>query len=163
MEELFDCVFIHALKYSAGSSPESLESYSIICYDCHPMAKHKVIIPAGLKPFPARYELSAATLLADYFKVDVEFVLRSNQKTPDFLIDGAKRELKSPTGTGKRNIERQLQAGIKQSQNIVFDARRSKIHIAKIRNELNYQFRLAKSIKRIVLIEKSRKIVELVR
>jgi hypothetical protein len=51
------------------------------------MAKYKVIIPVGLKPSSARYELSAAEILASYFKADVEFVDRSNYKTPDFLIN----------------------------------------------------------------------------
>lgn len=127
------------------------------------MAKYRVILPTNLKPSPARYELTAAQLLAEYFKTDVEFISRSNHKTPDFIINGVKWELKSPTGTGKRNIERQLQTGIKQSKNIVFDARRSKIHIARIKNILNYQFRLAKSIKRIVLIDKSKNVIELTR
>lgn len=127
------------------------------------MATYRVILPTHLKPSPARYELTAAQLLAEYFKTDVEFISRSNHKTPDFIIDGVKWELKSPTGTGKRNIERQLQTGIKQSKNIVFDARRSKIHIARIKNVLNYQFRLAKSIKRIVLIDKNKNVIELTR
>jgi hypothetical protein len=90
-------------------------------------------------------------------------VPRSNRKTPDFIIDGAAWELKSPTGTGKNNIEHQLQTGLKQSKNIVFDARRSKIHIVKIRNELKRQFRLSKSIKRLLLIEKTKNIVEFTR
>ena len=127
------------------------------------MTKYRVIIPIDLKPSPARYELSAAQLLAYHFRSDVEFIPRSNQKTPDFWICGTTWELKSPTGKGKRNIERQLQSGQKQSQNIILDARRSKIHITKIRVELHYQFRLAKSIKRIVLIEKSKNVIELTR
>jgi len=127
------------------------------------MAKYKVIIPVGLKPFPARYEISAADLLANYFNSDVEFIPRSNQKTPDFLIKGITWELKSPTGKGKNNIERQLQSGLKQSQNIIFDSRRSKIHITKIRNELNRQFGLSKSMRKLLLIEKNKNIVELTR
>jgi hypothetical protein len=127
------------------------------------MAKYKVIIPVDLKPSPASYEITAASLLANYFKANVEFIPRSNQKTPDFLISGVKWELKSPKGKGKNNIEHQLQSGLKQSQNIIFDARRSKIHISKIRNELNRQFKLTKSMKRLVLIEKSKNIVELIR
>ncbi len=127
------------------------------------MPKYRVILPTSLKPSPARYELTAAQLLAEHFKTEVEFIARSNQKTPDFRIGSTKWELKSPTGTGKRNIERQLQIGVKQSKNIVFDARRSKIHITKIKSALNYQFKLAKSIKRIVLIDKNRNIIELTR
>lgn len=127
------------------------------------MAKYSVIIPIDIKPSPARYELSAAQLLAQHFKADVEFVSRSNYKTPDFMINSIAWELKSPTGTGKNNIERQLQAGLKQSPNIILDARRSKIHISKIRNELSRQFQLTKSMKRLILIEKNGGIVEITR
>lgn len=134
-----------------------------VCYNYPHMVRYCVIIPVDLKPSPARYELSAAQLLAHYFKVDVEFIQRSNYKTPDFLIAGTSWELKSPTGEGKNNIERQLQAGLKQAPNIILDARRSKIHISKIRSELNRQFRLTKSMKRLVLIEKNGKVIELTR
>lgn len=127
------------------------------------MSKYRVIIPVDLKPTPALYELSAAALLASHFKADVEFIPRSNQKTPDFLIDGVAWELKSPTGNGKNNIERQLQTGLKQSRNIIFDARRSKIHISKIRSELSRKVKLVKSINSLILIEKSKTIVEIAR
>ena len=127
------------------------------------MPEYKVIIPVGLKPSPAPHELSAAALLASHFQADVEFILRSNQKTPDFLIDGLRWELKSPTGSGKNNIERQLQTGLKQSRNIIFDARRSKIHISKIRDEIGRQFKLARNIRRLILIEKSKAAVEITR
>jgi hypothetical protein len=125
--------------------------------------KYKVIIPVDLKPSPAQYELSAAALLANHFRADVEFILRSNQKTPDFLINGVRWELKSPTGNGKNNIERQLQTGLKQSRNIILDARRSKIHISKIRSELHRKIKLVKSINRLILIEKSKAILEITR
>lgn len=125
------------------------------------MRSYSVIIPIKLKPSPSRYEISAAELLANYFKTDVEFIVRTNHKTPDFLIKGVAWELKSPTGNGRRNIQHQLQMGIKQSSNIIIDARRSKIHIAKIKHILNYQFRITKGLKRILLIDKSKRVIEL--
>lgn len=125
------------------------------------MAKYKVILPTILKPSPARYEVTAAQLLAEYFKADVEFIRRTNHKTPDFLISGVKWELKSPTGDGKYNVQHQIKAAAKQSSNLVFDARRSKMHMAKIRNEVQRHFRHTKPIKRLVLIEKTKKIIEL--
>jgi len=70
---------------------------------------------------------------------------------------------KEPSGTGKNNVERQLQAALKQSHCIVFDARRSKIHISKIKAELNRQFQLTKSIKRLILIDKNKSVIELTR
>ena len=59
-------------------------------------AVYHVVIPVGLKPSPARYEITAAELLANHLKTDVEFILRSNYQTPDFRIDGVEWELKSP-------------------------------------------------------------------
>jgi hypothetical protein len=125
------------------------------------MVKYKVIIPVDLKPSPARYELTAAQLLAHYFKADVEFILRSNQKTPDFLVLGVKWELKSPTGTGKYNIQHQIKTAAKQSANVIFDARRSRMHIAKIRNEVNHHFKHTKAVRRLILIDKNKNVVEL--
>jgi hypothetical protein len=125
------------------------------------MVKYSVIIPTGLKPSPARYEIFAASLLADYFKSDVEFVLRSNQKTPDFIINDTTWESKSPTGAGKYNVQHQLKAAAHQSSNVIFDARRSKMHIARIRHEVERHFKYSKAVKRLVLIEKSKKVVEL--
>jgi hypothetical protein len=125
------------------------------------MPKYRVIIPTSLKPSPSYYEVTAATLLADYFKADVEFVMRSNQKTPDFLINGVKWELKSPTGDGKYNVQHQLKAAAKQSVNVVFDARRSKMHMTKIRNEVERHFAYTKPIERLVLIGKNKAVVEL--
>ncbi len=125
------------------------------------MKTYRVVIPVNIKPSPSRNEISAANLLTKYFKTDVEFIVRSNHRTPDFLITGIAWELKSPTGNGKRNIQHQLQAGIKQSSNIIFDARRSKIHITKIKHTLNYQFRITKGLQRILLIDKSKRVIEL--
>ncbi len=125
------------------------------------MKKYRVIIPVGLKPLPASYELSAADLLADYFKSDVEFVPRSNHKTPDFLVSGLLWELKSPTGDGKYNVQHQIKAAAKQSQNVIFDARRSKRHMTKVRQEVEHHFQHVKTVKRLILIDKGLGILEL--
>ncbi len=125
------------------------------------MTKYRIVLPTSLKPSPARYELTAAQLLSEHFKADVEFIQRSNHKTPDFRIKGVKWELKSPTGDGKYNVQHQIKAAAKQSSNVVFDARRSKMHMSKIRNEVERQFRFIKPVRRLILIDKTRKIVEL--
>lgn len=50
------------------------------------MRSYRVIIPINLKPSPSRNEISAAELLAKHFKANVEFIVRSNHKTPIFLL-----------------------------------------------------------------------------
>jgi len=115
---------------------------------------YKVIISSNIIPLPEAHEVSAAQLISNFLKADAEFVVRDNYRSPDIIIGMFFWEIKSPTGTGKRNIERQLQLAMKQSDNIIFDARRSKIHITKIRSRLIYQAKLTKRLKKLLLITK---------
>lgn len=114
-------------------------------------------------PRPRSHELNVAEVLADHFRVDIEFVPTTERNTPDFLIDGVFWELKSPQGRGKNNIQRQLQHAKDQSVNVIIDASRSKKHPSKIKREVEYQFRLVKSVKRLLFISKNRKVVEIKR
>jgi len=118
----------------------------------------QVIIPSDIYPPPETHEVSAAQIVSSFLQEDAEFIARNNYKSPDIKINGLLWEIKSPTGTGKRNIERQLQIAMKQSDNIIFDARRSKIHIAKIRNNLNFQAGLTKRLNKLLLISKAGKV-----
>ena len=122
-----------------------------------------VIVPKDVFPKPSTREISAAYILLGYFKTDIKFVPRSNQKTPDFLIEKKFWELKSPTGNGKYNLQHTLRNAAKQSENIIIDARFSKIHINKIKNELDYQFKHSKNIRRLLLIDKQKNIIEILR
>lgn len=123
----------------------------------------KIIIPTGLKPRPRQHEIDVAEILAKYFDADVEFVPRSNNKTPDFLINDVLWELKSPQGKGSNNIQRQLKYASKQSKNIIVSASRSKLHINKIKGELAIQFAKTRSIQRLLLIDKAGRVIEITR
>ena len=120
--------------------------------------KHRVIIPQNVNPIPKQFELSAAILLRDFFQTDVEFIPTTSVNTPDVIIKNIRWEIKSPLGKGKRNIQHQFSRAMKQSKNIVIDARRSKMDIRKIRKELKKQVTLHKSIKRLIMITKEEKI-----
>lgn len=124
---------------------------------------YSVIVPKELYPKPLNREMTAAFILIDFFNSDIKFVIRNDNKTPDFLIKGKYWELKSPTGNGKYNLQHTLRNAAKQSENIIIDARFSKIHINKIKNELNYQFKRSRNIKRLLLIDKQKNIVEISR
>ena len=120
-------------------------------------------MPPGMKPRPEDHEIYVAGILAEYFKADIEFVPRSNRRTPDFLIKGRVWELKSPTGTGKNNIQRQLQEAHGQSVNVILDASRSKMHPDEMLRRAEYQFKIVKSVKRIIFIPKGGKPLEIYR
>ncbi len=87
-----------------------------------PKNEYSVIVPREVNPKPSAREMSAAYILNDFFKSDVKFVVRNDNKTPDFLIKGLYWELKSPTGNGKYNLQHALRNAAKQSENIVIDA-----------------------------------------
>ena len=108
-------------------------------------------------------EFSAAQLLLNFFKTDIEIIKETNEKTPDFEINGEKWELKSPRGKGKNNIRNNLNAAKRQSVNIIFDSRYSKIKQEKIDRELDRYFRIMKRIQRLVIIKKGGGVVELKR
>lgn len=122
-----------------------------------------VIVPSNVKPLPSEKEMSVAYILAEYFRADVKLVARNAQKSADFLITGKYWELKSSTGTGKHNVQHSLQRASKQSKNIVFDARYSRMHASRLKSELRLQMRLIHGIERLLMIEKSGKVIEIVR
>lgn len=125
------------------------------------MAKYNVIIPAGMRPYPENHEISAAILLAKHFEADVLFIERiANSKSADVSIKGLIWEIKSPIGKGKHNIQHALKYALKQSGYIVFDARRSRIHAARIKSELQRQYAFTPSMKRLLLIQKTGEIIE---
>ncbi len=123
----------------------------------------KIIIPAGMKPRPRQHEIDIAGVLAEHFKLDVGFVPATERNTPDFLINGVLWELKSPQGKGKNNIERQLKYAWHQSPNVIIDASRSKMHARRIRREVECQFKLVRSVKRLLFVSKDKKVVEIFR
>ena len=128
-----------------------------------PGRDYSVIVPKNVFPKPSSCEMSAAYILSDYFKSDIKFVPRSNQKTPDFLINGLHWELKTPTGTGKYNIQHLLHSAVQQSKNIIVDARFSKMHITRVKNELKFHSSVTtKGIKHLLLIAKDKKIFEII-
>lgn len=122
--------------------------------------KYAVIIPNEVYPKPSQREISAAYILSDYFKADIKFVPRAGHSTPDFVIKGVYWELKTPTGTGKYNIQHALKAASKQAENIIIDARYSKLHIARIKNEIRYEMKEVRKIKKILLIDKKKNVLE---
>ena len=95
---------------------------------------------------------------------DVELIPKSNTQgvhTPDILMDKIRWEMKSPTSKGKYLISNTIQRAVLQSQNVIIDLRRTKRHQTKCLREINQEFEKSRSLKRIKIITKSRKIIDL--
>lgn len=86
--------------------------------------------------------------------------LTPNSKTPDFIMQGIVWEAKSPQGNRLITIERALHRGVRQSCNIVLDLRRMQIDETQLKNFLDKQFLLFRSLRKLKAIFKSGRIVD---
>lgn len=126
------------------------------------MKKYKVIIKTDLADVPKDHELSAAVILAYHFKTDAVFLRPERKKTPDIEAGGARWEIKSPKGNGKKTIDNNLRAAHKQSRNIVLDLRRAKLHQSKAVARINYYLSAGPhKIKYLKIIAKTHKIIDI--
>lgn len=114
-------------------------------------------------PFPEKHEFETASFLAN-LGYDIEFITPSkvkNNKTPDIKMENLDWEIKSPISDGKRSIENALRSALKQSENIIFDLRRSKISTEKILSKVNYEINKTNKIKHFLVITKSKQLIDI--
>lgn len=122
-----------------------------------------IVVPPGV--FVDVHEKIAVDFLAAKLGNDVTFPIpdrRKGTKTPDIEMNGLRWEIKSPTGKSSRTIENNLRLALKQSPNIVLDLRRmdGRIPTHKHMREVEHQFTLAKSIKRLIVITREEKHID---
>ncbi len=94
---------------------------------------------------------------------DVELVpplQRKGAKTPDIRMNGLEWEMKTPKSDGKYTIEHAFRSALKQSPNIIFDIRWSKMLQRKCVAEIERRFNDFKKVKRVLIITKSKKLLE---
>lgn len=124
--------------------------------------KYKVIVKTDPQDYPKEHEMSAAILLAYHFKSDIIFLRPESKRTPDIEVNDAKWEIKSPTGGGKKTIENNLRLARKQSQFIVLDLRRCKLHQARAISRIKFYLATnAHNIKKLKIISKSQKVIDI--
>lgn len=122
------------------------------------MAKRRIgtiVIPPGV--FADIHEKLTVDFLAAKIGYDITFVVpdrRKGARTPDIDMNGLLWEIKSPTGKSSRTVENNLRVALQQSPNVVFDLRRmdGRIPTKKLLSEIERQFTLTKSIRRIIVI-----------
>lgn len=83
-----------------------------------------------------------------------------NIKTPDFIMNKTKWEMKSPRGESRSTLEHAFQAAMKQSTNVVFDLRRTHMLDSKAIRILEQLYGYSRSVRRMIIITKRQKILE---
>ena len=94
---------------------------------------------------------------------DVELlppVQRKGARTPDIKMLDVEWEMKSPRSNGKYTIEHSFRSALKQSPYIIFDIRGSKIPQQKCIAEIERRFNDFKKVKRVIIITKTRKLID---
>ena len=94
---------------------------------------------------------------------DIELIPKSNKQgehTADLRMLSLTWEMKSPKGAGKYLIQNTLHRAAHQSENVIIDLRRIKIHQTKCLQELEKAFNDLKRLKRIKIITKSQRLID---
>lgn len=119
------------------------------------------IIPNGVTLEKHEYK---TVLFFTELGYDVALIPKSNkygEHSPDIEIEGLSWEMKCPKGDGKYLIANTIQRAVKQSKNVVIDLRRAKRHQTKCLNEIRKEFERSGSLKRLKVITKTGKLLEL--
>lgn len=120
-----------------------------------------IITPHGLHP--EAHELATVDVFTALGK-NVAFLApnrNKNSKTPDVIMDGIRWEMKSPTCNSKTTISNTLKRAVRQSSCIILDTRRTKLPDKSIQYEIERNLPLAKSISKVIMITKTKKIIEI--
>lgn len=125
------------------------------------MRSYQVIIKTSAADAPKEHELSAALILANHYKTDVIFLRPETNRTPDIDFNGTKWEIKSPLGDGKKTIENNFRNARGQSRNVILDLRRIKMHRSKADARIRSFLSKPHRFKRVLVITKGKKIIEI--
>ena len=82
-------------------------------------------------------------------------------RTPDISVNGVLWEIKSPTGNSKNTIKHTLQNASHQANNVIVDLRRCKLPEDQAIRDLEQRYRLSKRIRRMKIVTKDEKIIDL--
>lgn len=122
----------------------------------------RVIIRPGLNI--REHEIRGAQALANKGLI-VEFIPESDEPrttSPDLLINGVRWEMKSPTASSAKALERNLRKALHQSENVIIDCRRmKKMPEEAVLRELKKLAVSVKGIKCLIMIGKSGNIVDI--
>jgi len=124
----------------------------------------KVILPTKHPNPPEQHEIDISYVLAEYYNCDVEFLLPIDdfkRSTADIVMLDVRWELKCPTGASQSTIQNQFRRAKKQAKNIIIDTRRTKLPYETIEKRVRVEIKNHPKMKRIILIDKFEKVIEI--
>ena len=124
----------------------------------------QVIIPVTHPKSPEPHEVNTAWILARHYHTTVQFLVPVDdykRKSADIVMLGVEWEMKSPLGDSKSTIENQFRRASKQARNIIIDTRRTNLADGEIEKAVIRETKRHSTVKRVILVEKSEKVVEM--
>jgi hypothetical protein len=124
----------------------------------------QVIIPNGHPNPPEPHEVDAALVLSRHYQTTVEFIVPVDdykRKSADILMHNVEWEIKCPTGDSKSTIRNQFRRASRQSKCVIIDVRRTKLKYESIEKEVLFQINERPYIKKVILIDKFEKVIEI--
>lgn len=121
--------------------------------------KNGIFIVSGRKPWP--HEMRVAEILSSS-GCYIEFLEETSLRTPDIRLDGIEYEIKSPESFNANTFEHTLKNATRQSPNLIIDTSRlKKVRDSKIQTFLINQMRKQKQIKKMIMITKRGRIIDI--
>lgn len=117
-----------------------------------------IFTPPGRKIWPHEMRVAKILAMAGH---SIEFLPENLQKMPDILLDGIEYEIKSPKTASSNTLEHLLKKGLKQCSNLIIDTSRAKMRDDKMRDFLVAQMRKTKQIKKMIMITKRGRIIDI--
>lgn len=111
---------------------------------------------------PTKQEREVAAIISEKYGKNVQFVPQvmypQSIQTPDYLIDGERFDLKSPTGSSKNLLYGMLAKKKKQSPNFIFDITDCPLSEEEIVSQINglYASQHTKFVEKIVVVKKEK-------
>jgi len=127
------------------------------------MVKAGKIDISSLDTPPNEHEFLTAKFLSNLGN-DIVFIAlnrRRGAKTPDIIMNGVDWEIKCPRGCSSRTIENNFRAAVQQSGNIIFDLRHTPLPDENCIRELQREFAPRKFAKKMIIITKKQKIIDI--
>ncbi len=125
------------------------------------MKKRGCITPNGVALEKHEYN---TVLFFTELGFDVGLIPRSNkigERSPDVWMQGLSWEMKAPKGDGSSLMKNTIQKAVRQSENVIIDLRRTKRYQVKCLKEIEREFRNSKSLRRLKIITKTGRLIEL--
>ena len=121
----------------------------------------QIIIEHGANPKPHEIKTAQSLAAAGYTVTLVAKSEIDGVKTADAIMDGETWEMKSPTSSSRKAIQKNMHKALKQSRNLIIDSRRMDVPGFAIEREVRSLAPKLRSLRRLLPVNKLGEVIEI--